>query len=201
MPRFGVRGHTAPTASRAVGMSVRSQRAVLSTAAVIGAVALLLVSTSLVLAGVPGTWSSGASMTTPRSGHSAVLLPNGRVLVVVGTGDGTTAEVFDPVTGHWSATGRALNPPGHLIVLPNGKVLGAGEVYDPSTGTWAASNIPQGLLLPKNTILADGDPPTTYDLQSGQSTPTGPHATISRVPADEPLILLLNGKVLQAGEN
>src|SRR5690349_14844102 len=94
-----------------------SRRAIRSTAAVIGAGALLLATAGLVLAGVPGTWSPGPRMTTPRSGHSAVLLPNGKVLVVGGTGDGTSAELFDRVAGRWSATGRALSPPGQLMVL------------------------------------------------------------------------------------
>jgi Galactose oxidase, central domain len=197
MPRRVMRGLATATTRRAIPTVMRSRRVIRSTAAVIGALALLLLSTSFVLAGVPGTWTRGASMTTPRFGHSAVLLPDGKVLVVGGTGDGITAELFDPVAGRWSATGRALTPPGKMMVLPNGKVLGAGEVYDPAKGTWSASNIPQGVLLPDNTILVDGNPPTTFDLQTGRSTPTAPHAAPGRVGAT--LTLLLNGKVLLAG--
>jgi hypothetical protein len=48
-------------------------------------------------------------MTTARYVHTAVLLPNGKVLVAGGVDAGgnvvATAELYDPVAGTWSATG------------------------------------------------------------------------------------------------
>jgi hypothetical protein len=54
-------------------------------------------------------------MTSPRALHTATLLPNGKVLVVAGAGPGgaeprnanqlASAELYDPVTGTWTATG------------------------------------------------------------------------------------------------
>ena len=51
--------------------------------------------------------------------HTATLLPNGKVLVAGGLGSGgslASAELYDPATGTWSATGalataRAITPP------------------------------------------------------------------------------------------
>ena len=48
-------------------------------------------------------------MTTHAIYHTATLLPNGKVLVAGGS-DGLTfwssAELYDPATGLWTATGR-----------------------------------------------------------------------------------------------
>ena len=56
-----------------------------------------------------GTWSPVESMSEKRSYHAAVLLEDGRVLVIGGTGEGQlmldSTELFDPSTGTWSAPG------------------------------------------------------------------------------------------------
>src|SRR6478609_1156308 len=48
-----------------------------------------------------GHFTPGPSMSTPRAGHDAVLLQNGKVLVAGGAGSGeqalTSAEIYDPV--------------------------------------------------------------------------------------------------------
>ena len=47
-------------------------------------------------------------MATARSGHTATLLPNGQVLVAAGFGLAgvvTSAELYDPRTATWTATG------------------------------------------------------------------------------------------------
>jgi hypothetical protein len=83
------------------------------------------------------------------------LLANGEVLVAGGdSGSGvlSSAELYDPATGTWTATGslgiaRRLHT---ATLLDNGKVLVAGgddgtnflssaELYDPATGTWSAT--------------------------------------------------------------
>ena len=113
---------------------------------------------------VAGTFSATGSMTVPRSGHTATLLGDGRVLVVGGiacTGDSSawactnygTAELYDPVAGTFAATGD-MGPGSwryaHTATrLPGGKVLVAGgddgsasgtataHLYDPATQTFA----------------------------------------------------------------
>ena len=63
--------------------------------------------------------SPPGSMGTPRDGHTAVRLLDGRVLVVGGAnGDenDTSAELYDPASGTWSATGNMLKP--HVASRP-----------------------------------------------------------------------------------
>ena len=66
------------------------------------------------VAGPGGVWIPTGTMVTPRSYQMAVRLLDGRVLVVGGqsdAGDGlTSAELYDPATGTWSATGDMLGP-------------------------------------------------------------------------------------------
>src|SRR5579859_346272 len=101
--------------------------------------------------------ASAASFTTVgslnigRSGHTATLLPNGKVLVAGGENDVdliAEAEIYDPATGTWRFTGPMnLARTFHTAtLLPNGKVLVAGgnnygsltnaELYDPASETW-----------------------------------------------------------------
>ena len=63
--------------------------------------------------------------------HTATLLPNGKVLVAGGYLEAASlasAELYDPATGTWSATGSlATGARNHTAtLLPNGKVLVAG---------------------------------------------------------------------------
>jgi hypothetical protein len=90
------------------------------------------------------------SMSVPRFGHTATLLPDGKVLIVGGddgTGPGryATAEVYDPATEAFSPAGvMSVARTGHTAtLLPSGKILIVGgddgpgsltsaELYDPS---------------------------------------------------------------------
>src|SRR5260370_4224785 len=113
-----------------------------------------------------GTWSYTGSLNTARFGHSATLLPNGKVLVAgsenncsgVNCLNLNSAELYDPGTGTWSITGN-LNTgrAGQTAtLLPNDEVLVAGgfsipdcpdhcyvlnnaELYDPTTGAWSST--------------------------------------------------------------
>src|SRR5438552_6902805 len=56
-----------------------------------------------------GTWTHTGSMTTPREGQTAALLENGQVLVMGGhnnSGALSSAELFNPATSKWTATGN-----------------------------------------------------------------------------------------------
>ncbi len=86
--------------------------------------------------------------------HTATLLPTGKVLVVGGLGFPPgpldTAELYDPSSGEWHATGALSTPRlSHTAtLLASGQVLAVGgssttgpplasaELYDPPSGTW-----------------------------------------------------------------
>ena len=177
------------------------------------------------VAGPGGVWIPTGSMVTPRYGHDAVRLLDGRVLVVGGSGgefDPATAELYDPVSGTWSATGNMLNiraglPP---VLLLDGRVLVGdvvdgsdgnpdiygSELYDPATGTWTATG-PMVGDSPGDapTVLRDGrvlvvgeDGPQVYDPASGTWTATGKMNNTDGSGGGA-AILLSDGKVLVAG--
>jgi hypothetical protein len=94
---------------------------------------------ALALAQSPDTFSVTSRMTTPRSGHTATLLPNGEVLVaggVRGIAFGgfnfnmilATAELYDPSTGAFTVNGNMTTPRTQhtATLLPDGRVLIAG---------------------------------------------------------------------------
>src|SRR5690242_20177678 len=97
-----------------------------------------------------GTRTRTGSMIAATEQQPATLLQNGQVLMP------GTAELYDPATGTWAATGsmNVARTVGYTAtVLQNGRVLVAGgveagvtmtvtsgaELYNPATGTWAAT--------------------------------------------------------------
>jgi hypothetical protein len=90
-------------------------------------------------------------MVAPRADFTATLLPDGKVLVAGGSGSNgplASAELYDPGSRSWTATGDMVTPPRQshtATLLPDGKVLVAGgfateppvlaaELYDPGSG-------------------------------------------------------------------
>jgi len=75
-------------------------------------------------------------MAVARKGHTATLLPDGKVLVVGGVDSNddasakalASAELYDPKTGTWSETGSLIHPRAWhtATLLKNGLVLVAG---------------------------------------------------------------------------
>jgi hypothetical protein len=98
-------------------------------------------------------FTATGSTTHARYGHSATQLPNGKVLIAAGFPYDQTAELYDPATGSYTATGSMSIAGGvdhTATLLPSGKVLVAGgagsyggtagaELYDPATGTFSAT--------------------------------------------------------------
>jgi Galactose oxidase, central domain len=131
-----------------------------------------------------GTFTPTANTTT-RIGHTATLLPDGKVLIAGGITSGSsgsplaTAELYDPTTGTFTAAATMTAPrAGHTAtLLPDGKVLVTGgftdstqvgtdkaEIYDPAKATFLPTNKPMAVgrwahtatLLPDGTVLLVG---------------------------------------------
>ncbi|MGA8501557.1 MAG: kelch repeat-containing protein [Candidatus Sulfotelmatobacter sp.] len=122
-----------------------------------------------------GALAPTASMLEPRSGQSATLLPNGKVLIAGGMRRNQdfykSAELYDPATGKFQPTGEMnQRRVGHIaVLLRSGKVLVAGgwvgnggtdsaELYDPATGKFTlASKMTVRRGRPSATMLSNGD--------------------------------------------
>ena len=76
--------------------------------------------------------AAATSLVHARAYHSAVLLTDGRVLLIGGHGNGGTpaasTELYDPATGTFSATGPMTTPRlgSTATLLADGRVLVAG---------------------------------------------------------------------------
>lgn len=115
----------------------------------------------------PGTFTAAGFMTTPRAGHSATLLMDGRVLIVGGDQTGT-AELYDPAAGTFTPTGNGTTGHGGAAaLLPDGRVLIAAaskyELYDPYTGGFT----------PGGSVIAGQGGPTAISLSNGKVLFTG----------------------------
>jgi TATA-box binding protein (TBP) (component of TFIID and TFIIIB) len=126
-----------------------------------------------------GKFTSTGQMTVGRHKHAAILLRSGKVLIIGGSdnrdwhGEYATAEIYDPATKTFAATG-AMNTtrfkiPAAVALLPNGRVLVAGgspfaELFDETTGTFskvpgslgAARFFASATLLPGGKALITG---------------------------------------------
>ena len=151
---------------------------------------------------VTGMFTATGDTTTGRRFHSATLLTDGRVLIAGGsypvdlgpTAPTTAAELYDPSTGTFTATGNMIaTHSGHrATMLDNGEVLITGG----------------GRMCPN---LNDGceivDRPELYDPVTGMFTVTGDYADRNGDPwyataglVTAPATSLPTGKVLIAAE-
>jgi hypothetical protein len=179
------------------------------------------------------TFSPVASMSTSRQNPAAVLLGNGRVLVSGGFGGNgafhnwqSSAEVFDPATGAFSAVGSMVAGRGFhtLTRLFNNKVLVVGgysgfaalnsaELYDSVSHTFTATGSMSqarmyhtATLMPFGNVLVTGGTDLSSTLSSNESfTSTATSGNFSSagsltVPRqNHSATMLLNGKLLVTG--
>jgi WD40 repeat protein len=191
---------------------------------------------SLLMAQSPGTFSRTGNLTTTRTSHTATLLTNGRVLITGGVSVPppfsvwASAELYDPSTGTFTATGEmTTSRSSHTAtLLPNGKVLIAGgqsrvgavgssavasaEVYDPTTNTFAvigAMSTPRSghtaTLLPNGKVLITGgyasDVQSSAELYDPLTGIFTPTGRMVAARSGHVAVLLPNGKVLIEGGN
>jgi hypothetical protein len=134
-----------------------------------------------------GAFSPVGEMTTPRADHTATLLANGQVLLGAGsTGRSIneavtdSAELFDPATNRFIATGN-LAAPRHkhaAVRLRDGKVLVIGGADSRLRGFYNSAEL--------------------YDPATGKFSPTGA-MSVARYKIREAAALLVDGRVLIAG--
>jgi hypothetical protein len=141
-------------------------------------------STSELFNPATGGFTASGAMASPRTGHTATRLPDGRILIAGGRNSTcwygcpeltwASAELYDPATGTFTPTGRMAQARyGHTATpLPDGRVLITGgttpdlpdtdvsssvEIYDPATGAFTAAGT---MLRPRShhtaTLLTDG---------------------------------------------
>ena len=138
-------------------------------------------------------WRATGKMNKGHAYHTATLLPDGKVLVAGGESsaddDGKAsraAELYDPTSGKWTATGNLLQARWDhtATLLPDGRVLVVGgqsnprdqldsaELYDPSSGQWTRTasmhKVRSGhtaTLLPDGKVLVTGG----YDWAGAQA--------------------------------
>lgn len=125
----------------------------------------------------------GSAMDTPRYAHSAVLLPDGNVLVAGGHTTGfaltSTASIYDVAQNSWTQkTTNYSHDGGAVAKLNDGKFLFAG-------GAGSALGVGQSPFA------------ELYDPATGQFTPTGNTMTTARFFCTA--TTLTNGKVLMVG--
>jgi hypothetical protein len=173
-------------------------------------------------------------MTAARFDHTATLLADGQVLIIGGLERNgvmqPTAELFDPATGHFAATGKPQSPRGWgatAVRLADGKVLLMGgsngqcsscilakaELYEPSirafslTGSLTTARAGAvSLLLPSGDVLVVGgngnseDSPATAELYHPHSQSFSRTGDM-HISDPSQLVLLKNGRVLVAGSS
>ncbi|MEJ8859541.1 putative Ig domain-containing protein [Variovorax robiniae] len=196
-----------------------------------GAVGSTVVSTAELYNPSSGTWVPTGDLGQPRVYHGAALLPNGKVLVMGGssTADGrgglATAELYDPATGTWSATGTlgAGRTAFSATALPDGRVLVVGgnngsvnlpsaELYDPTANAWASTGtLSRERSKHSATLLADGrlmevgglgkrnrrlSSTEIWDRTTGAWSTT---SSLKRARFDHTVTLLPDGRVLAVG--
>ena len=190
----------------------------------------LAASASLAPAQSPAPFTPTANLITPRAAHTATLLPNGKVLIAGGGSNGyppsylASAELYDPATGAFTATGNMVTPRADhtATLLPDGTVLIAGgfavslnapsvraELYDPSTGLFtsvvdvgpaAGQAAHTATLLGNGMVLIAGIGPSArlYDPASRTFGDTGPYVDPAPGVADT-ATELADGRVLITG--
>ncbi len=181
----------------------------------------------------PGTrlWETNGALNRGRHGHTATLLSDGRVLAAGGYAGLNTsdleldsAEIYDPVTRAWTATGSLTSSrqqhtatlllTGQVLVaggIGSNNVLATAELYDPNPGTWTpteamggARRIHTATRLPDGQVLIAGGAASTNDIPVAElyhpSTRSWTTTGVLHLPRNAHTATLLpNGNVLVAG--
>jgi WD40 repeat protein len=174
-----------------------------------------------------GAFSPTGWLREAREDHTATRLPDGRVLVVAGGGDGLaldSAEVWDPATGTFGPAGSlgevrtghtaTLLPDGRVLVVGGTtmyKFLASAEIWDPATGTFSPTGSLQeerylhtATLLPDGRVLVVGgrrhrDRLASAEIWDPASGTFSPTGSLQDAREEHTATLLPDGRVLVAG--
>ncbi|GBD88249.1 N-acetylneuraminate epimerase [bacterium BMS3Abin03] len=167
-------------------------------------------------------WSVVDSLEIERQGHTATVMPDGRVLVAGGlnsSGSIKQCEIFDPETGVWSMTDSLnIERDGHsAVLLPNGKVLVSGgsstalyscEIFDPITENWevvgstAFAHVSHSsIVLSDSLIMLVGGaaPPPSWELYNSKTFSSVFLAALPVEKFESTVHLLPDGRVINIG--
>ena len=147
-----------------------------------------------------GMWQPIASLGTPRTGHSATLLPGGQLLVVGGYApNGTTplgtAERYDVAANAWSPLNIPVPRAGHTAtLLADGSVLIVGGKGGPNDYIGQVDRYTARATVPSATPTVTPPPPPTVTpepsiLPSPSARPTTtpvPPTVVVRTPTTAP---------------
>jgi len=167
-------------------------------------------------------WTTTFPMVEARRMHTASVLPSGRVLIAGGAG----AELFDPTTGTFAATGSMSEARSEhtASVLASGRVLIVGgnnggttppyrlasaELYDPATGKFSSAgsmSSPRShhtaSVLGSDRVLIAGGTNDVDSLATAELYDAGKFSMVGSMTAartHHTATVLASGKVLVAG--
>lgn len=176
-----------------------------------------------------GQFTAGPEMSVPRTGHGAVLLHNGKVLIFGGTDVNerplASAEIYDPTTNRFAMTGAMHDARigRAAVVLTDGRVLVTGgcnertaEIYDPRLETWHITGPmiePRGkhaaVLLPDGRVFLVGGQiggawgprlsSTEMFDPSAETFSPGPEMNLHRFKLPNAVVVTKDGNVVVAG--
>lgn len=172
------------------------------------------------------TWSFADSLEEGRSGHTATLLNDGRVLVTGGQGnvsDLNSCEIFDPITIQWSSISNLLHSRSFhsAVLLSDGRVFVSGgvtpdstlgtrycEIYDPVTDSWSEAGemtVPRTshktlLLLDSNVLITGGTfEPEVWEIYYPKTLSVLYFDTLPVVVFEPELEMLPDGRIISMG--
>lgn len=140
-----------------------------------------------------GKFTATGAMKATRARHSATLLASGplagNVLVAGGAsdesgGDVATAELYDPVAGQFTSTGRMITP------------------RETHSATWLSPSVVAGTLAGSVLIAGGGDvsaPSDSAEVFNPQTATFSPVGAMTTARTLQAAVLLANGRVLIAG--